>query len=109
MNKKDLIQQNKLTPTFYGVIQIKNNQTGQTFIDAVPNIHNRWGHYQANLNNHFYHDTALQADWDRLGADAFSYSVLWKKDTTDVINLRHKLKDLKQEWLEKSQPAYNQN
>ncbi|WP_225426333.1 hypothetical protein [Levilactobacillus brevis] len=43
MNKKDLIQQYKLTPTFYGVIQIKNNQTGQTFIDAVPNIHNRWG------------------------------------------------------------------
>ncbi|MCF7522328.1 hypothetical protein L3X07_00835 [Levilactobacillus brevis] len=43
MNKKDLIQQYKLTPTFYGVIQIKNNQTGQTFIDIVPNIHNRWG------------------------------------------------------------------
>ncbi|AKP65121.1 hypothetical protein FC99_GL001646 [Levilactobacillus koreensis JCM 16448] len=107
MNHKELIQQYKSTPTFYGVIQIKNEQSGKTFIDVTPNIHNRWGYYQTNLNGNFYHDTDLQEDWNRLGADAFSYSVLWKKDTTGVDHLRQKLKELKQEWLDKCQPEYN--
>ncbi|WP_125763271.1 MULTISPECIES: GIY-YIG nuclease family protein [Levilactobacillus] len=109
MNKKDLIQQYKATPTFYGVIQIKNDQTGQTFIDVAPNLHNRWGYYQTNLNGNFYHDTPLQEDWNALGADQFSYSVLWKKDATDVDHLRQKLRDLKAEWLDKLHPAYNQH
>lgn len=107
MNKKELIQQYKATPTFYGVIQIKNNLTGETFIDVARNLHNRWGYYQTNLNGNFYHDTPLQDDWNRLGADNFSYAVLYKKDTADVDNLRQTLKDLKADWLEKCHPTYN--
>ena len=107
MNRKELLQQYKATPTFYGVIEIKNNENGQTFIDVVPNIHNRWGYYQTNLNGHFYHDTDLQRDWDDLGAAAFSYQVLWKQDTSEVLNLRQAMKDVKAKWLTLKQPSYN--
>lgn len=109
MNRKELIQNYKAAPTFYGVIQIKNNQNGKAFIDVARNIHNRWGYYQTNLNGNFYHDTELQKDWNTLGVDAFTYSVLWKADVAEVDNLRQTLKDLKAEWLEKCQPAYNQS
>ncbi|WP_225417968.1 DUF2087 domain-containing protein [Levilactobacillus huananensis] len=109
MNRKEIIQNYKAAPTYYGVIQIKNNQNGKTFIDVARNIHNRWGYYQTNLNGNFYHDTALQADWNALGAEAFTYSVLWKADTADVDNLRQTLKELKAKWLDKCQPAYNQS
>ncbi|WP_407886362.1 DUF2087 domain-containing protein [Levilactobacillus sp. N40-8-2] len=109
MNHKEITQNYKAAPTFYGVIQIKNKQNGKTFIDVARNIHNLWGYYQTNLNGNFYHDTALQADWNDLGADAFTYSVLWKADVAEVDNLRQALKDLKAKWLEKCQPAYNQS
>lgn len=109
MNRKELIQQYKATPTFYGVIEIKNEQNGKTFIDVARNVHNRWGYYQTNLNENFYHDTDLQADWNALGASAFSYRVLLKADTSETDNLRQALKDLKAEWLEKCHPAYNQH
>ncbi|KRL95880.1 GIY-YIG nuclease family protein [Levilactobacillus hammesii] len=109
MNRKELMQQYKAAPTFYGVIEIKNDQNGKTFIDVARNVHNRWGYYQTNLNGNFYHDTDLQADWNRLGAAAFSYRVLWKADTSETDNLRQALKDLKVEWLEKCHPAYNQH
>lgn len=108
MDKKERIRQYKATPAKYGVIQIKNTKNGKTFIDTVANTHNRWGYYRLNLNKNFYRTSPLQADWNTFGESAFTYEVLWEEETTEVTNLRQTLKDLKQTWLAKCQPAYNQ-
>ncbi|MFD1432009.1 GIY-YIG nuclease family protein [Lacticaseibacillus yichunensis] len=103
-DRKTKIRDYKLQPTYYGVIQLTNTVTHKIYIDAVPNTKNRWGYYQTNLNNHAYGQTALQRDWDEYGADAFTYKVLWEEKTDDVANLRHAVKLLKEEWLERLQP-----
>ncbi|WP_318766213.1 GIY-YIG nuclease family protein [Lactiplantibacillus carotarum] len=102
--KKQLQQAYKMAPTFYGVVQIENLTNHKIFIDTVPNLHNRWQFYQLNLNKDFYRNTPLQADWDAQGADNFAYTVLWKDDAADVLNMRATLKDLKLKWFHKLEP-----
>ena len=102
--KKELMQAYKVVPTYYGVIQITNRQNGKIFIDTVPNIKNRWFFYQTNLKKNFYRNTPLQRDWNELGADQFSFQILWKKENDDVMNMHDELKQLKREWLLKLQP-----
>ena len=102
--KKGLMQAYKAAPTYYGVIQITNRQSGKIFIDTVPNIKNRLFFYQTNLNKNFYRNTPLQRDWNELGADQFSFQILWKKENDDVMNMHDELKQLKREWLLKLQP-----
>lgn len=69
--RKQLIQDYKLQPTYYGVIQITNTVNHKIYIDTVPNTKNRWAYYKVNLNNHFYVNSPLQADWEAYGEDAF--------------------------------------
>lgn len=110
--KKELIRNYKQAPTFYGVIQLKNNTNGKIFIETVPNTKNRWTYYQLNLNNNFYVGTPLQNDWNAQSGENFSYEVLWEKKTDDVTDMKRTLKKLKKEWFEKLQPfddrGYNQ-
>lgn len=94
----------KFAPTYYGVIQIENTRNRKIFIDTVANLHNRWGYYQLNLNQNFYHGTPLQADWLKDGAAAFTYTVLWKADAADVVNMRQTLKTLQDKWLRRLTP-----
>ncbi|WP_076652155.1 GIY-YIG nuclease family protein [Lacticaseibacillus paracasei] len=102
--RKALIQAYKLQPTYYGVIQLTNTINHKIYIDAVPNLKGRWEFYKTNLNNHFYHQSPLQVDWDRYGESAFSFAILWKKKTDDVLNMRAELKHLKKIWFDKLQP-----
>lgn len=102
--KQQLQQAYKMAPTFYGVIQIENLTTHKIFIDTAANLHNRWAFYQLNLNKNFYRNTPLQADWNATGSDNFAYTILWKKETTDVVNMRQTLKELKTKWLHQLEP-----
>ncbi|RRK10855.1 GIY-YIG nuclease family protein [Lactiplantibacillus garii] len=102
--KKQLQRAFKMAPTYYGVIQIENQTNHKIFIDVVPNLHNRWQFYQLNLNKDFYRNTPLQADWNEQGAANFTYSVLFKEDTANVLNMRATLKALKNKWLHKLTP-----
>ncbi|MCI1986346.1 MAG: GIY-YIG nuclease family protein [Lactobacillus sp.] len=104
--RKRAIQAYKLAPTEYGVIQIQNRTNHKRFIAAVPNIKNRWTYYQMNLDANRYPGTALQTDWNATGADNFDYSVLWQKDTADVVNMRATLKELREQWTARLAPEY---
>jgi len=103
-HRQALQQAYKMAPTYYGVIQIKNERNQKIWIDTVSNLHNRWNFYQLNLNKNFYRNSSLQTDWNELGADVFAYSVLFKEDTSDVQNMRATLKELKTKWLHQLQP-----
>lgn len=102
--RKQLIQDYKCQPTYYGVIRITNTVNHKIFIDTVPNTKNRWAYYKMNLNNHFYVNSPLQADWETYGEDAFAFDVLWEEKTDDVLNLRQTLKKLKKDWFDRLQP-----
>lgn len=102
--RKEMIREYKEQPIYYGVIQIKNKENGKIFIETVPNTKNRWHVYQLSLDSHFYAGSPLQKEWDEYGADAFEFEVLWQKKNDDVVNMKHELKELKKEWLEKLQP-----
>lgn len=102
--KEELRQAYKLATTYYGVIQIENTRNHKIWLDTVPNIHNRWAFYQLNLNKDFYRNIPLQADWDAQNGEDFVYTVLWKEETVDVVNMRQTLKDLKVKWFKKLQP-----
>lgn len=104
--QKHLTQAYKLAPTKYGVIQIQNRTNHKRFIAAVPNIKNRWHFYQLNLDMNRYPGSDLQTDWNATGADNFDYSVLWEKDTTDVVSMRATLKTLREDWFAKLNPEY---
>lgn len=102
--KRQLKERYKFASTYYGVIQIQNTRNKKIFIETVANLHNRWGYYQLNLNQNFYHGTPLQEDWLKDGPAAFTYTVLWQKETNDVVNMRQTLKELQDQWLKKLQP-----
>ncbi|WP_235714804.1 hypothetical protein [Levilactobacillus namurensis] len=40
----------------------------------------------------------------RDGPDAFAYTVLWRADAADVVNMRQTLKTLQDKWLRKLMP-----
>ncbi|WP_071130572.1 GIY-YIG nuclease family protein [Enterococcus timonensis] len=102
--KKELKQAFKMQPTFYGVVQIKNNVNGKIFIDAVANLKNRWQFYQLNLNSGNFGNRALLADWQEQKGENFSYEVLWEKENAEVKNMKDELRHLKKSWLEQLQP-----
>ena len=102
--KRVLQRKYKLTPTYYGVIQITNERNHKIWIDTVSNLHNRWAFYQLNLNKNFYRSNPLQTDWNQQTAADFSYQILWQKEATDVTNMRTTLKALKTKWLHDLQP-----
>jgi hypothetical protein len=102
--KKDLQEQYKMVKTYMGVIQMKNNVNGKIFIDAFPNIKNKWITLRLQLDMKQHANSELQKDWNELGEVAFEYSVLEEKDTTDILDARWETKKMLKVWLEKLQP-----
>ncbi len=49
-------------------------------------------------------NSQLQKDWKELGAEAFTYEELEKKEADEVIDMRWELKQMEKPWLEKLQP-----
>ncbi|MHC5280258.1 GIY-YIG nuclease family protein [Listeria kieliensis] len=102
--KKELLQQYKEMKTYYGVIQLKNDQNGKIFIDTVPNLKNRWSYYVMSLDSNRHPNKQLQEEWNAFGKEHFNYQVLFEKPNTDVTDMKFELKQLKKKWLEKLQP-----
>ena len=106
MDRKALIQQYKNTRRPIGVFRIRNKVDDRSFVVSsvdVPSAHNR---HRAQLKGGVHANRSLQADWDRLGGDAFEFETLdllspgkepdW--DPTDDLRVLELL------WLEKLSP-----
>ncbi|WP_218971964.1 GIY-YIG nuclease family protein [Cytobacillus kochii] len=89
--KKELKQQYKEMKTYYGVIRIKNESNGKKFIDAVPNVKNRWLTSKMILNDGRHMNKELQEDWHKYGEEVFSYEVLWQKDKSEINDMKFEL------------------
>ncbi|THF76351.1 GIY-YIG nuclease family protein [Cohnella fermenti] len=102
--RKELQEEYKQIKTYMGVVRLTNRVSGKMFIDAYPNLKNKWMTLQMQLDMGRFANAELQKDWNELGKDAFEYEVLEQKDTTDVADVRWETKMMGKRWLEKLQP-----
>ncbi|WP_306439358.1 GIY-YIG nuclease family protein [Paenibacillus sp. tmac-D7] len=87
-----------------GVIQITNKVNGKIYVDSYPNLKNKWVTIKGQLEMGRFANSQLQKDWKELGAEAFTYEELEKKEADEVIDMRWELKQMEKPWLEKLQP-----
>ena len=104
--KKELIREYKETPRPMGVFQIKNNVNGKLFLLKaldIPGIINR---HQLELKRNMHRNPELQADWNRYGADAFSFDVLARLKAEEFLPEQWPaaVAELLETWLEKLHP-----
>ncbi|ETI69751.1 GIY-YIG nuclease family protein [Neobacillus vireti] len=105
--RKELKEAYKQVKIYMGVYQITNKTNEKIYIDSCPNLKNKWLTLQGQLDMGMFANFQLQKDWKELGADAFTYEVLEKKDASEVNDRRWELKQMKKPWLEKLQPYGN--
>jgi hypothetical protein len=102
--RKELQEEYKELKTYMGVIQITNRSNGKIYIDAYPNLKNKWLTIQMQLDAGRFANSGLQKDWKEHGKDSFVFEVLEQKDTTDIADIRWETKQMEKRWLEKLQP-----
>ncbi len=102
--RKELLEVYKQLKTYMGVIQITNKVNGKIYVDSYPNLKNKWVTIKGQLEMGRFANSQLQKDWKELGAEAFTYEELEKKEADEVIDMRWELKQMEKPWLEKLQP-----
>lgn len=60
-----------------GIYRITNIQNGMTYIGKTGmNFGDRWDCHKAQLNGGYHHNSSLQSDWNKYGADNFEFEIL---------------------------------
>lgn len=103
--KKELRMQWKERKTVAGVFQIKNLKNQKSFIDSTRNITDV-NRQKFMLDYNIHPNKALQADWSKFGADAFTFEVLevLEREPDEYYDLKGTLKKLKEKWVQQLQP-----
>ncbi len=104
--RKELIDSYKQMDTMMGVYQIKNNVNGKIFISSFANLKNKWLTIKMQLDMGRHPNAELQEDWNELGEEAFSYSVLEDKKQESDMDVKWELQQMEKVWLAKLEP-YN--
>ena len=102
--RKELLEAYKEVKTYMGAIRITNTANGKIYIDAYPNLKNKWLTIQSQLDAGRFANAGLQRDWKTYGPDAFAYEVLEQKDAGEIKDMRWEKKQLEKRWLERLQP-----
>ena len=68
-----------------GVYKIENKITGKVYIGQSVDIKSRWRMHQRELDNGTHDNVFLQIDWNRYGADSFTFDVI-KKCRSNKLN-----------------------
>lgn len=105
-SRKEMKRQFLETPKEAGVFQIKNTVEGKVLLGSSLNLHGPFNKHRFMLSHRMHDNRRLQADWDRLGPDAFAFDVLEVVEPRDDpgFSLADELTLLEQIWLEKLQP-----
>ncbi|QHT61457.1 GIY-YIG nuclease family protein [Paenibacillus lycopersici] len=102
--RKELQEAYKQMKTYMGVIRITNRTNGKIYIDAYPNLKNKWLTIQAQLDTGRFANAELQRDWKTFGPGAFGYEVLEQKETDDIADIKWEMKRMEKRWMEELQP-----
>lgn len=104
MNKKELKQNYKLTPKRMGIFQVRNLTNENVFIGQTANLDGMLNRQEFQLKANGHPNKKLQADYNKLGADKFTFEILEELEQREGIDLKKELEFLEDLWLEKLQP-----
>ena len=106
IQRKALTARYKETPQDAGIYKISNLPEAKIFIGYSVNVKARINRHQAMLRFGSETVAGLQADWQRLGADAFSFEVVDVLEPLDVPGYSplEDLKALEAIWCDKLKP-----
>lgn len=76
LDRREARRAYKESPRPMGILQIRNLVDGRTLVIRAVDLPARINRERAQLRLGCHHHTALQADWQQLGADAFAFEVL---------------------------------
>lgn len=102
--KKELKKEYRLGHRTMGIFQIRNAVSGKVLIGKstdLPGIINRH-RFELQMGGHM--NKELQADWNRLGADAFAFEVLDELTPRPDCDYAEDLAQLESMWLDNLQP-----
>jgi hypothetical protein len=103
VDRKALVREYLETPRPAGVYGVRNTATGKTLLGLSPNVPGVLNRQRFQLQNGSHPDKELQADWNDLGPDAFTFETLdlLKPSDDPGYDSAEDLRTLKTMWLEK--------
>ncbi len=107
-SRAELKRQYKEQPPEMGVFAVRNHSNGKVLVGAslnLPGALNRL-RFELSLRTHRTFP-ALQEDWDRLGAEAFTFEVLDVLEPPEEpgVDVQEELRVLEALWLERLRPS----
>ena len=100
--RKEIIRSYKDTPRPMGVYQIRNLINGKTFIGSSLDLPGKFNSHRFQLACGSHVAAALQADWQKYGADAFAFEVLeyLNPEKVDKADWRKAVTAMEEKWLQ---------
>ncbi len=105
VNKKDLKQSYKDSPTTAGIYLITNTQTGHKLLASAANAQGVLNRHQFELKFGQHRNKALQQAWNQSGETAFEFTVL-EKVKPDEQNVKAALENMLEAWQQKLRIAH---
>ncbi len=104
--RKELKEEYKHLKFRMGVFAIRNLTNGKVFISSSLDLKAIWHAQKLQLDMGIHPNGALQADWNALGADNFSYEILDELKETEGKELDYKkeIKTLEEMHIDSMQP-----
>ena len=102
--RKKLVEAYKETKTYMGVFAVRNTVNGKIYIGSARNLKSRWLTLKGQLDDRWFANAALQADWNTYGAEHFVFEVLEDAATDTESDPAFALKLMEKRWLEKHEP-----
>jgi RimJ/RimL family protein N-acetyltransferase len=102
-DRKALVREYLETPRPAGVYRVLNKASGKSLLGSSPNVPGVVNRQRFQLENGSHPDKELQADWNALGPDAFTFETLdlLKPSDDPGYDSTEDLRTLKTMWLEK--------
>lgn len=107
IDRKEAIRQYKERPRPYGVAIARNESNGKVFVFSGIDIQSLINRHRTQLKFGGHPNKAMQADWNAVGGDAFTFEVvdtLNPPDDAPSADLRDECKALEALWMEKLAP-----
>ncbi|MDD5309762.1 MAG: GIY-YIG nuclease family protein [Deltaproteobacteria bacterium] len=104
--RSDIKREYKETPKQAGVFAIRNTVNGKVYMGSSLNLHGPLNKHRFTLKMGSHRNTALQADWNAYGEDAFTFEILEvvKETSEPGFCVDDELTLLEQIWIEKQGP-----
>ena len=106
MDKKQLKKDYQQTPRPIGIFLIRNNLNDKVLLVAGPELPGLINRHRFQLTNGSHANKELQADWDELGSNNFSFEIVDELSPRAgaEVDYRAEVGFLEDLWLEKLQP-----